>query len=1143
VVLESVNLIRTVKTFSGQPREYKRFAAKVDEAASVGVKKAIRAGVVAGLTWFSIFLSYGVALWFGSWLIRTGQENDFYGRPITGGDVVTTFWSVLIAAMTLGEFGPCFAALRSSQYAATRLFAIIDRVPTIDSTGATRGGGSGVGSASDGRKETPRPQKTVDMPAKIEFKGVQFAYPARDDGDTLVLDGLSMTVEPGTKVALVGASGQGKSTVIALLERFYDVKGGSIEVGGVELADLDLKWWRCSLAVVSQEPALLLGTVMDNIALGMPGVTEKEVHDAAAAANAHDFIMLLPYGYYTFVGEGGALLSGGQKQRIAIARAVLRNPQILLLDEATSALDAHNEAEVQDALDNVMQGRTVVVVAHRLSTVKNADKICVFDGGKVVEQGTHAELLAKGGRYTELADGQFDTDTIATAAAAAAATTGAAKYSTEVAVLDERLPAMPTLKVVEPAGKGTIMLPGDLGGFTPHDSHSTVEPYAASPIKVDANEGNLAVSTQSAVNVNPFLALLDADEAAAKAYPSNRERRSSMYEDGSAPRYDDATVDEGEWFGTAKNAAAAAAVDAAGERAAASLIHYANRTSVASAILGSGDNVPLRRPSSIRSAMNSMHSTTYRNRAASIANRKKNQASMQVNGTPIFSIEGSDEAVPDGMAVFARQSVRTASSLAAGAEAAKVAADAAKLATAAAAAAQALISEPEDPGLFKVLAFIPNAQKYWVIAIIGSICIGAHMPIWSIVFSSMVDVLYDTDPEEQARQSMHLALIFGGLGVVFFIAALAQQWALGVLGERLCAELKKKTFSSILRQEAGWFDWFENNSYTVNQRLNTQTSMVQTATIKPVGFGMQASATLVTGLIIAFSYGKKLALVGMAVIPVLVATALVQYKYILSFSGEEKVAFEYAGVVSANALGNIRAVQACGAEDGFVKAFGEKLLITGKIGRDRALISGACYGIFYMAVCSSYSLCFWYGAVQIKEGNITFADAMVVIFSIVVAAVDVGSACAKLLPGLGAATAAQSRLFQMMNREPAIFEADASLEEVEKARHHLSIERGATKCGRLSQHGGNCKVAPSSYGASFCKLHTCPAPQCDAGKSSAEDNCPAHDDRETGPTTGCTFEAVYGSSFCNKIVVELLEDSFWISHLLALRRNASERML
>ena len=302
------------------------------------------------------------------------------------------------------------------------------------------------------------------------------------------------------------------------------------------------------------------------------------------------------------------------------------------------------------------------------------------------------------------------------------------------------------------------------------------------------------------------------------------------------------------------------------------------------------------------------------------------------------------------------------------------------------------------------------------------------MPVWSIIFSKMVDILYDVDREHQAKQSLHLALIFGALGVLFFFAAIMQEYGLGVVGERLSSTLKKKTFSALLRQESGYFDWFANNSYTINQRLTTNTAMVQTATIKPIGFGMQAIATFVTGLVISFAHGWKLALVGLAVIPILVGTAMLQYKYILSFSGTEKETFEFAGALSANALQNIRAVQAANAQSSIIDLFASKLAITGAIGQRRALISGCCFGLFYLGVCSSYAVCFWYSAVLIQKGEITFANAMVVIFSVVVAAVDVGQTAARLLPGLGTAQAAQNELFRMMNRKSQILEADAAAE-------------------------------------------------------------------------------------------------------------------
>jgi ATP-binding cassette subfamily B (MDR/TAP) protein 1 len=236
----------------------------------------------------------------------------------------------------------------------------------------------------------------------IEFRNVHFRYPTRPEQP--VLRGLDLIVKPGQYVALVGASGCGKSTTIALLERFYDPLVGGIFVDGKEISSLNLNDYRSFLALVSQEPTLYQGTIRENILLGVDhdDVPDSAIEFACKEANIYDFIQSLPDGFSTVVGSKGALLSGGQKQRIAIARALIRDPKILLLDEATSALDSESEHVVQVALDKAAKGRTTIAVAHRLSTIQKADVIYVFDQGKIVEAGTHSELMKKGGRYSEL---------------------------------------------------------------------------------------------------------------------------------------------------------------------------------------------------------------------------------------------------------------------------------------------------------------------------------------------------------------------------------------------------------------------------------------------------------------------------------------------------------------------------------------------------------------------------------------------------------------------------------------------------------------------------------------------------------------------------------------------------------------------
>lgn len=375
VAEEILTAIRTVVAFNGQQKALAKYDVNLKDARDVGMNKSLTTNISMGLTQFLIFAAYALALWYGTKLTVEDKENYSIGS------VLTVFFAVMIGAFSLGQAAPNLESIANARGAACEVYKIIQKERLIDS----------------GSKDGFKPDRLV---GRMVFQDIHFSYPTRPD--VQILKGLNLTVETGKTIALVGASGCGKSTTIQLLQRFYDPLQGVVTVDGHDIRTLNIKWLRENIGVVSQEPVLFGTTIAENIRYGREDVTDAEIEQAAKEANAYDFISKLPDKFNTMVGERGAQLSGGQKQRIAIARALVRNPKILLLDEATSALDTQSEAVVQAALDKARAGRTTIVIAHRLSTIRTADVIAGFNNGVVVEQGSHNDLMKKKGVYYSL---------------------------------------------------------------------------------------------------------------------------------------------------------------------------------------------------------------------------------------------------------------------------------------------------------------------------------------------------------------------------------------------------------------------------------------------------------------------------------------------------------------------------------------------------------------------------------------------------------------------------------------------------------------------------------------------------------------------------------------------------------------------
>lgn len=375
VAEQAIAQIRTVYSFVGENRALNSYSEALQTTLKLGYKGGMAKGLGIGCTYGIAFMSWALVFWYAGVFIRNGQTD--------GGKAFTAIFSAIVGGMSLGQSFSNIGAFGKGKVAGYKLMEIIKQQPTI------------IHDVSEGNK-------LAETQGNIDFQDVTFSYPCRPD--VLIFRNFSLQIPAGKTIAIVGGSGSGKSTVVALIERFYDPNQGHIYLDGHDLKTLQLKWLRQQIGLVNQEPALFATTILENIQYGKEDATMEEVEEAANAANAHSFITLLPDGYNTQVGERGVQLSGGQKQRVAIARAMLKNPKILLLDEATSALDAGSESIVQEALDRLMIGRTTVVVAHRLSTIRNADIIAVLQQGQIVELGNHEELLAKGssGAYSAL---------------------------------------------------------------------------------------------------------------------------------------------------------------------------------------------------------------------------------------------------------------------------------------------------------------------------------------------------------------------------------------------------------------------------------------------------------------------------------------------------------------------------------------------------------------------------------------------------------------------------------------------------------------------------------------------------------------------------------------------------------------------
>lgn len=835
IAQESISQIRTVTAYNAEETSIQSYSDSLQQPVQAGIQQSLVAGLCNGGVFAIVYWTYALAFIYGSWRVSTGDY--------TGGDVMNVLVAALVGGFSAGQAAPVLSTFALGRVAGAKLYAVIERQPSID-------------------VDSEAGEKLPNLKGHLELRDVCFTYPARTD--IQIFKNFNLVIPAGKTVALVGSSGSGKSTAVQLIERFYDPSSGTVLLDGVDLRALNLNWLRQQIGLVSQEPTLFATTIFENIAMGKEGATEEEVRAAATAANALRFINNLPLQFNTQVGERGLSLSGGQKQRIAIARAILKNPRIMLLDEATSALDTESERVVQDALNRMIVGRTTVVVAHRLSTIKDADVIAVVSKGVVVEQGNHASLITNPeGHYTTLVKLQMKEEVEKGAAAAS-----------------NKDPAL------NPEDPDDIVALHDEAGAA---AAAAVPPGAASGALAPKSSGGLKGLWQGGS--------MPAGEAGALAMVDLEQ---GLKAEGQAVQLVVVPKEGGD--------KAAAAVEAAGRRCC--------------GLLGPKKE------------------------------GKEEEAPVQVSFSRLLSY-----------------------------------------------------NKPELP--------------FFGVGIVAAAAAGCTQPAYAFLISSMISTFYDTLPSDVMHKASFLCWMFFTLGAGSLIAVGLMHWSLGICGQWLGYRVRLALFRNILYQEVGWFDLDKNASGVLTTRLATDASLVRGAVGDTLGVMMQNLFCLAAGLIIAFVFDWRMALLVLGILPFMVSGTIIHYKSIAGLSTSNDKHFSGANQAVSDAVSSIRIVHAYTLRSQVCNLYQRMVSGASKDIVNQSYITGATQGYSQFCMFVVYGLIIWFGGLEVESGRATFDEMLKAFLAILLAAMGLAQSSMGF-PDMGKAKAAVGNVFPLIDRESLI---------------------------------------------------------------------------------------------------------------------------